>query len=147
MYLDAFGLVSDSQAITATAASTHTIDLGNVTPKRAIGDGEEVGFAVNVEVAADFTTGNETYTFEVIQSANANLSSPDVIGSITLTAAQLLAGFLFFMPILGGFPTKRYVGMQYTVGGTTPTITISAWLTPKSLFSRANTHYARAYTV
>lgn len=146
MYTDAFLLVSDSQAISATAFSTNTIDLSNVTPARDISVGEAMGFGVNIEVAADFTTGDETYTFEVVQSANANLSSPDVLSSVTRTAAQLAVGTLLFLP-LGAPVTKRYIGLRYTVGGTTPSVTVSAWLTTRSLFSIAPTHYARAYAV
>jgi hypothetical protein len=40
MFIDSFLLLSDSQAVTADAASTNTIDLGNVSPKRDIGNGE-----------------------------------------------------------------------------------------------------------
>lgn len=143
MYVDAFGLVSDSQAVTATAVSTHTIDLGNVTPKRDISVGEEVGFGVCVEVAADFTTGDEAYTVEAIQSANADLSSPDVIGSRILSAAQRAAGTLLFVAV--GEVTKRYLGMRYTHAGTTPTATYSAWLTSRKLFSKQQTYYAKNY--
>ncbi len=146
MYTDAFLLVSDSQAVTATAFSTNTIDLSNVTPARDLSQGEQLGFGINVEVAADFTTGDETYRFDIVQSANANLSSPDVLASVTRTAAQLTVGTLLFLP-LGAPITKRYIGLQYTTGGTTPTITVSAWLTSRSLFSLTPTHYARAYAV
>lgn len=147
MYVDAFGLVSDSQAITATAVSTNTIDLTNATIKRQIGTGEPVGFGINVESAADFTTGNETYTFEVIQSANADLSSPDVIASETRLTTALTLGTLFFLGIGPGQPTKRYIGMRYTVGGTTPLITVSAWFGPRSMFSVPPVHYSKNYAV
>lgn len=146
MYLDAFLLVSDSQAVTVTAFSTNTIDLSSVSPARDISQGEALGFGINVEVAADFTTGDETYTFEVVQSANANLSSPDVLGSVTRTAAQLAVGTLLFLPFMAPV-TKRYIGLRYTTGGTTPTITVSAWLTSRALFSMVPIHYARAYSV
>lgn len=145
MYVDAFTLVSDSQAVSATAFSTNTIDLSNVTPKRDVSVGEALGFAVNVEVAADFTTGDETYTVEVVQSANADLSSPDVIGSRLLSAAQRAVGTLIFVAL--GEVTKRYIGLRYTLAGTTPSFTVSAWLTSQALFSKVNTHYARSYTV
>jgi hypothetical protein len=145
MYVDAFTLVSDSQAVSATGFSTNTIDLSNVTPKRDVSVGEPIGFAVNIEVAGDFTTGDETYTIEAVQSDNANLSSPDVIGSRLLSAAQRAVGQLIFIPL--GEVTKRYVGLRYTLAGTTPSITVSAWLTSQSLFSKVNAHYARSYSV
>lgn len=145
MYVDAFGLVSDSQALTATAFSTNTIDLSNVTPARDLSIGEEIGFAVNIEVAADFTTGDETYLLEVVESANANLSSPTVIASLSRTAAQLIVGALFFLPL--GPVSKRYIGMRFTLGGTTPSMTVSAWLTSAKLFAKQNPYYARSYAV
>lgn len=147
MYLDALLLVSDAQAVTADAYSTNTIDLGNVTPKRQIGTGEPMGFGLSVDVAADFTTGDETYSFLVVQSANADLSSHDVLATYTFTAAQLAAGALWFLPIPEATPTKRYIGLRYDVGGTTPTITVTAWLTARELFSIAPVHYAKGYAI
>lgn len=145
MYLDALLLVSDAQAVTATAVSTNTIDNG--AAGRTIGTGEPLGFGLAVDVAADSTTGNETYQFDVISSAAANLGSPVVHASYILTAAQLAAGALWFLGLPSGTPTLRYLGLQYTTGGTTPTITVTAWLTARSLFSLTPTHYPKNYAV
>jgi hypothetical protein len=148
MFLDALLVVSDAQAVTATAVSTNTIDLGNVTPKRQIGDGEEMGFGLQVDVAADHTTGDETYQVDLIQSANADLSSPDVLSSRIISYADLTAGATHFIPIPKGTPTKRYLGLRYTTAGTTPTITLTAWLTTSSLFSLAKPqNYAKGYSI
>ena len=87
MFIDALLLVSDAQAITADAVSTNTIDLGNPTVKNRIGSGEPMAFAVQIDVAADFTTTDETYAIEVISSAAANLGTPTVLARYTLTAA------------------------------------------------------------
>lgn len=147
MFLDALGLVSDAQAVTATAVSTNTVDLGSPTPKRQIGDGEEVGFGLAVDVAADHTTGDETYTVEVIQSANADLSAPDVLSSRAIAFSDLIAGATHFFSIPKGTPTKRYVGLRYTTAGTTPSITVTAWLTLARLFSLAKPQtYAKGYS-
>lgn len=145
MYVDNLGLVSDAQAVTATAFSTNTIDLGATSPAREIGTGEAVGFGIAVDVAADITTGNETYLIEVVQSANADLSSPDVINSRTITAAQLAAGSLHWLAVPVGFPQKRYLGLRYTTGGTTPTVTLTAWLTSQAMFSIHQRYYAKGY--
>lgn len=147
MYIDALGLVSDAQAVSADAVSTNTIDLGNVTPKREIGTGEPMGFGFSVDVAADTASGDETYEFQVIQSANADLSAPDVIVLQAIARATLVAGYQFFLPIPPGYPTKRYLGVNYNVGGTTPSITITAWLTTHSLFSILAKSYAKNYAV
>lgn len=150
MYIDALGLLDDAHAYTATAFSTNTIDFGSSTPKRQVGDGEPMGIGVICDVAADFTTGDETYRFDVVQSANANLSAPDVISSSTRVAAvavgagQLFIGARFILPLTPGFPTKQFFGLQLTMGGTTPTITITAWFTLLKLFDKIQV-YAKGY--
>lgn len=146
MYVDALTLLSDAQAVTADAVSTNTIDLGASSPARQIGDGEPMAIGLTVDVAADHTTGDETYTFEVIQSAAANLGSPDILASYTIAAADLAAGSIHALPIPPGGPTKRYLGLNYNTGGTSPTITVTAWLTALSLISKLK-NYAKNYAV
>lgn len=146
MYIDAQTLLSDAQAITADAASTNTIDLGDVTPKRSIGDGEPLAVVFTVDVAADSTTGDETYAFEFIQSANANLSSADVLAAMTVAAANLTAGAQVVLPIPPGVITKRYIGANYNVGGTTPTITVTASIVPQSFAPKIKS-YADGFTI
>jgi hypothetical protein len=140
MILDAQGQFSDSQAVTADAVGTNVIDLG---VDRSLGNGEAMAVVFTVEVAADQTTGDEDYTFDVEYASNAaqstgrQLIGRRVFESGTPTApAQdadlLVAGFTFAIPIP---PTKlseseRYLGIRYDVTGTTPTITCSAHLVP-----------------
>lgn len=146
MICDALLLLSDAQAVTADAVSTNTIDLGASSPSREIGTGEPLVVLITVDVAADITTGDETYAFEVIQSANANLSSPTVVNRRVLTAAQLAAGAIFAMPIPPGTPSARYLGMNYDVGGTTPTMTVTAQVVPQSFVDQIKP-YAKNYVV
>ncbi len=149
MFIDALLLVSDSQAVTADAVSTNTIDLGNPTVKNRIGSGEPMAFLITVEVSADGTTGDETYAFEVISSAAANLSSPTVLNRRACTAGQhtqLTAGTRLVLPVPPGFPQQRYIGVNYDVGGTTPSITVSAALMPQSLAEESIASYAKGYT-
>ncbi len=136
--------LSDSQAITVDAVSTNTIDL--LLSTNDIGTGEPMSVVVVIKVAADFTTTDETYAFQLIQSANANLSSPDVLEVRTVTAANLALGAQVDIPIPGGAITKRYLGLNYDVGGTTPTITVTAFVTPTSMIQRYRT-YAKNYTI
>lgn len=148
MILDALLLLSDAQAFAATGFSTNTIDLGNPTPKNDIGNGEPMCLCFNVDVAADFTTTDETYRFDLVQSANANLSAPDVLLSMTVSAASsgLAAGKQVVVPIPPGVITKRFVGAQMTLGGTTPSITVTASLMPLSMVDKRK-DYANGYTV
>lgn len=146
MIMDALLVVSDAQAVTADAVSANTIDLGASAPAREIGTGEPMSMLITVDVAADFTTTDETYAFELIQSANANLSSATVLNRRVLTAAQLALGGIFAIPLPAGSPSARYLGMNYDVGGTTPTMTISAALVPTKFIDMIKT-YARNYVV
>jgi hypothetical protein len=147
MYLDALLLVSNAQAVTATAVSTDKIDLGAVTPRRRIGTGEPMGFGVAIDVAADFTTGDETYQFNIVSDEDPALGSPTVIASFVRTAAQLAAGSLHFLPLPQDFPQERYLGLQFVTGGTSPSVTVTAWLTAHDLFSVAAVHYAKGYVI
>lgn len=138
MYIDTLLKVSAAQQVTADAASTHTIDLGDVTPKRRVGTGEELGFAV-VITAIGTNTGSTI--LQAIQSAAADLGSPAVIGSINLATAAIAAGGMFFVPIPPGYPTLRYIGMYHDITGTVD-YTVTAWLTTRNLFSVAAQIYA-----
>lgn len=145
MYLDALLLLSDAQAFPGAATvSTNTIDLGASAPSRQIGTGEPKGIGVITDVAAG---AGSTVLIEIIQSANANLSSPDVIGSFSDVAANFPAGAMRFIPLLQGYPMKRYLGIRETSTGGTTTITLTAWLTTHSLFSILAANYPKNYVV
>lgn len=148
MFVDSLTLLSDAQALTATAYSTNTIDLGSVTPKREIGGGEPLALVVSVDVAADFTTGDETYQFNFVQSANANLSSDDDLAMRAVSAASsgLAAGTIVVVPVPQGSVTKQYIGAQYVLAGTTPTITVTAFITLQSMLQMFKA-YASGFTV
>ena len=147
MYVDALGLVSDAQAFTATGVSTSSIDLGDVTPKREVGTGEDLGFGLIVDVAADFTTTDETYQINVVSDTVAALSSPTIVTEAIRTNTQLAAGEMHFFSIPPGFPKERFIGLQLVLGGTTPSVTVTAWLTTRSLFSILAKSYAKSYTI
>lgn len=143
MFIDAQCQLSSAQAITADAVSTNAYDLGALPTGTANGSrvdpsiGEPMGIVIVVTVAADSTTGDETYAFEAIQSTVTALTSPDVLVRVPFTAAQaaagaLAAGTVIVVPLPSGSITKEFIGLNYDVGGTTPTITVSSWLAPLS---------------
>jgi hypothetical protein len=156
MILDAHLLFSDAQAVTADAVGTNVIDLG---VDRSIGNGEPLAVFFQVDVAADQTTGDEDYQFEVEYASNAaqttgrQLIGRRVFESGTPAAPYqdadlLVAGFIFYIPIP---PTKlteseRFLGIRYDVTGTTPTITVTAGLIPQSMVQADNV-YADGITI
>lgn len=147
MFLDALGLVSDAQAFVAAAVSTNSVDLGNVTPKRALGTGEPVGFGFAVDVAASSTT----VKLEVIMATDAALTAGIVVlVEETRLSADLPAGGLLFLGIPPGEPAAgwlRFLGVRVTPAGGAATVTLTAWLTTWALFSVLAKPYAKSYNV
>lgn len=131
MFQDAQCLLSNAQAITADAVSTNTYDTG--AAGNDITEGEPLGVVITVDVAADFTTGDETYTFEVIQDDDAALGSPLILVSRAILASDLTIGSRHVIPIPPGGKTLRYLGVNYNVAGTTPTITVTTAIGPLSM--------------
>lgn len=156
MILDAQLLLSDAQALTATAISENVIDLSEA---RSIGNGEPMAVMFSVGVAADQTTGDEDYTFDVKYASNVGLTAGEELlgrrifesgtpAAPAQDADLLVAGFRFYIPIP---PTttdedERYLGVEYTLAGTSPTITVDAALVPLS-FAEQQNYYASGYTV
>lgn len=128
-YLDAQTLLSDVQALTATAVSTNTYDSTVAATDIGVGLPQLVA-EISVDVGAGGTT--PTFTFNIITSAAANLGSATTLSSMTVAAALLVAGYKFYMPFPPG-KTQRYVGLSYTLGGTSPTLSVTANIKPLSM--------------
>lgn len=156
MILDAQLQFSSSQAVTIDAVGTNVIDLSQ---DRSIGNGEQMSVFFVVEVAADQTTGDEDYTFDVeyasdaAQTTGRQLVGRRVFESGTPDApAQdadlLVPGFLFQIPIPATklSESEQYLGIRYDVTGDTPSVTISAYLAPTS-FVDATNDYADGYNI
>ena len=140
MLLDAHNQFSSSQAVTTDAVGTNVIDL---SVDRSIGNGEPMAVVFNVIVAADQTSGDEDYTFDVEYSSDAAQTTGRQLigrrvfesgtpGAPAQNADLLVAGFQFAIPIP---PTELseseiYLGIRYDTLGNTPTITMDAHLVP-----------------
>lgn len=156
MILDLQNHFSEAQAITADAVGTNVIDL---SVDRSIGNGVPMAVLFAVDVAADQTTGDEDYTFDVEYASDAaQTTARQLIGRRVFESGTpaapfqdadlLIAGFTFAIPIP---PTtlsqsERFLGIRYDVAGTTPTITMTASLVPLSMVD-ARVLYAKGYTI
>lgn len=141
MILDKLSTLSDAQALTATAISTNVVDLAAAA--NGLPDGEPLEVVLTVDVAADFTTGDETYDVSVDTSAVVGLTTPTQLTSRTIAAAALTAGSRHHFPLPSGVSMLRYLGINYTLGGTTPTITVTASVQPVNMASETGVskHY------
>lgn len=118
MILDALLQLSAAQAVTASAVSINTIDLGS---NRDLGPGKNLFVVWGVDETAT-AAGAATVTFQVITSAAAALTTPsvvaqtDAIGKAELTAGRKLFAQRIDPAILAAQPNgQRYLGCQYTV--------------------------------
>lgn len=157
MILDAQNALATSQALTATAVGENVIDL---SLDRSIGNGEPLGVVFVVEVAADQTTGDEDYTFQIeYASSAAQDADQKTVASVAFesgtptapaqNADLLVAGYQFVLavPPASLSVSERYFGIRSVLAGTSPTVTISAYLQPMSQIDSQITHYASGYTV
>lgn len=145
MFLDAYNRYSNAQALTATANSTNVIDHGS---DRNIGIGNPMALFVQVGVAADQTDGDETYTVKLVTDDNEALSSAtDVTPAYTIPRGTA-AGTTYVIPIPPNTVIERYTAVTYTLGGTTPTITVSSFLLPLNMAQNfPNVFYPDAITI
>ncbi len=130
MILSAQQLFSDNQAITASADSTNVIDTGvRGTPFGAvaalhgdIGKGNKI--PVLVQVTSDFNTLT-SLTINISTGATTALGT--TIASQSIVLADLLAGKQINIDVLPNGITERYLGIEYVVVGSAPTLgTITA---------------------
>jgi len=149
MLLDALLQLSNAQAVTASAVSTNTIDLGTA---RDIGTGKDLFAVFTVDTTAT-AAGAATVNFQIITSASANLSSPTIIGQTDAIAkTELTAGR---KPIVVPIPAsillaqpigQRYFGVQYTIGtGPLTAGAFTCWISDSDV--SANKNYASGFTV
>jgi hypothetical protein len=125
MYIDKRLQVSAQQALSGAGAapSTDVIDLGSV---RLIGPGDPMWWVIAARVGLAGTT--PTLDIKVQTDDNAGFASAaDVIAYPQLAAAGFVTGTRIVIPVT--FTNERFLRLLYTLGGTTPSATVDAWLT------------------
>jgi hypothetical protein len=142
MILDAFHEFSNGQALTSTAASTNVIDFSS---DRNIGVGEPMAVLLLVDVAADDADGNETYSVAVQTDTVENFASADTLATITITRGDA-AGTRYVAFIPKNEDIQQYLRLNYTLGGTSPSVTVSAYLLPADGID-AYKSYPNGYTI
>lgn len=142
MIIDSQNQFSNAQALSgaATTAATNVIDF--TKNSRRMGDGEALVVAVTVGVAAGGTT--PTLAIQLF-SDNTDGATTQVLATQTYAAAALTKGTKIFVPVPQGI-SGRYLGVKYVLGGTSPTITLSAALTTDDMVQNESV-YASGYTV
>lgn len=128
---------SDAQSLSASGNSTNTIDFTNA---RQVGSGESLVVAVTLDVAM----GGTTPTISVSLKFDGN-STPTTVVATSQTLTSPGAGTRIFIPVPQGI-SGRYMMLTYTLGGTSPTATVTAVLTTDDMVQN-ETVYPTGYTV
>jgi len=148
MRTDAFLLLSDAQAVTADAVSTNALKIG--AAGLDIGIGEPLAVVFVIDVAADYTTGDETYKF-VVRTAtadNGTTGAASLVETPAIAGSALTAGTRFALLLPQGrvAATATHLAAFYDVTGTTPTVTVTAFVQPASMVQN-DVYYASGFSV
>ena len=120
MIFDRQTLLSDAQAITATAASTNVLDLGRIKAGivRDIGKGKQIPLLIQVVQAFNNLT---SLGIALQVDDNEAFSSAKTVWSATVALADLKAGKVVVPEFIPRGTDERYMRLNYTVTGTAPT--------------------------
>jgi len=127
MIFDNTLLFSSSQAITADAASTNSVDLGATgTPFGGVALVRDIGVGREIELSVVVTeTFNNLTSINIgvqVDSSSGFGSAVTVYKSGEIALADLVAGYQFRIPNCFEKGTnKRYVRLYYDITGTAPT--------------------------
>lgn len=120
MIFDKTNLFSDAQAITATAGSTNTIDLGPIGTgmARDIGKGEPIPLLIQVVEVFDSSADDETLTVAVEEDSTETIT-PDKTTTIAVISNANLKTLGYRVPVqfVPDGIRYRYIRLKYTVTG------------------------------
>lgn len=132
MLLSAQQTFSDAQALTATAASENIIDLGATgtvlgAPAalvRDIGKGNPIPIVVRLDVAAGGTSPTLVVAAQI--DTTSAFSSATTVATAESKAAGAAGDEVWLDVYLPEGTNERYLRLNYTLGGTSPTYTLTA---------------------
>ena len=148
MILDELLKLAAAQAFTdADEVTQNTLDLGNPTVKRRVGNGKPLSlvFVVTTAAAGDSASFTDTCDFKAVEDTAANLGTKTEIISRRVPAAELVAGAVIDVPLPVNKPTKRFLGGQVVLG-TGDTVSASCYVVPTEDV-QAFVPYAKGYAV
>jgi len=124
MYLDKLALFSNAQAVTATAASTDSMDFSQA---RDVGTGEDLFIFINCTVAMTDAASDSTVTVTLETDDNSGFSSAAVTQTLGVFPALSAVGSIIYARIQPAALNERYCQLRYTVAnGNLTTGTFSA---------------------
>ena len=124
-----------AQALTVSAASTNKVKSGV-----GLGIGEPMVVVITVDVAPKESDANETYTAKVRTDDAAAMGGPtDLVAAVTIPRTAEI-GDRFLLPIPPNDVAEDWTDVYFTLGGTNPSITVTARLIPTRLLDNVKTY-------
>lgn len=145
MIIDLQQTFSDAQALTGTGGvSTNVIDLG---ADRNVGIGQPMAAVITVDVglagtSPTFAVALQTATDAAFTTPVTLMTSPTISGAANLPAGSKL---VYLYP--AGPEMLQFLRLNYTLAGTTPTVTVTAELQPSTMVQNAEVYYPKNYTI
>jgi hypothetical protein len=116
MIIDAENMFSDAQAVTSTAKSTNTVDLGPNSHAKNSNGAKDIEILLWINTTFTDSGSDATLTIQVRSSANSDMSSP-VVHSVsdTIAFSEMVAGTkMRFKPRIP-LDAGRYIDLNYVV--------------------------------
>lgn len=123
MIFDLQTLLSNAQAITATAPSTNVIDLGPINAgfSRDVGKGKDAPIRIQVVEGFNNLTSLQI-DLQVADDAGFTQNVTTVWTSGAILLALLIAGYVSVLEDIPRRTNRRFMRLNYTVVGTAPTL-------------------------
>jgi len=129
MFIDVFNRFSDKQALTATALGSNEIDLG---VDGNLGIGTPMAVVITLGTAADDADADETYTVELQSDSDVGFGTAKVIQSAVIERGAP-AGSKVVVHVPASTSADRYLRLNYVLGGTSPSVEVTAFLIPVNM--------------
>jgi hypothetical protein len=123
MILDQQLIFSDAQVLTATANSTNLVDQG---ASRDLGRGVRLTFIMHVSAVS----GTSPTIAALLVGADDAAFATNKITLATIATLSPPVANTIYRAVPASLPNtpKRYLRVEYTIGGTTPSVTVTATL-------------------
>lgn len=141
MILDKETALAEATALTASGAGGNKLNLRTI---RHLGIGHPIGVLITIDVEPDETTGDETYVAKLRTDDLVAFGSPtDLAYQVTIPRTATTKD-RFWIPIPPTLTMEQFLDVYLTLGGTTPTITFSAYVMRQDEL-QGEVYYAKAY--
>jgi len=130
-----------AQAFSASGATT---DYWDNSKARNLGDGEPLCMVFTITTALAGTT--PTCSFAIQSDSSTGFGSAVTHETVAPAAALQVAGAQFALPIPPGVSISQYVRGYLTLGGTTPTVSVTTDIVPMSMVKKTAL-YASGFSV